>query len=134
MDKALDATVRERAHGRCEYCHLPQSYSRIRFPIDHVIARQHDGLAESENLALACSRRNRHKGPNIAGLDPLTRQLVRLFHPRRDLWSEHLRWDALAIVGLTPIGRATVHVLAINSPGNLAVRQEMLADGVFPPT
>jgi 5-methylcytosine-specific restriction endonuclease McrA len=70
----------------CEYCHLPQRFSKLTFPIDHVIARQHHGPTIESNLALACGFCNRHKGPNIAGLDPQTRQLTRLFHPRRDSW------------------------------------------------
>ena len=55
----------------CEYCRLPQAASRIvRFHIEHIIARQHGGRSEPDNLALACGFCNFHKGPNIAGIDP----------------------------------------------------------------
>jgi hypothetical protein len=36
------------------YCRPPQSASSTTFPIDHVIARQHDGTDAVENLALSC--------------------------------------------------------------------------------
>jgi len=37
-----------------------------------------------ENLALACLHCNQHKGPNIAGRNPETGEIVELFHPRQD--------------------------------------------------
>ena len=84
MDKALDGEVRRRARDLCEYCHLPQHASPFQHVVDHVIARQHGGATTEANLALCCGRCNLHKGPNIAGLDPVTGQLTRLFHPRED--------------------------------------------------
>lgn len=126
MDRELDRTVRFRAGGVCEYCLMPQVVRRLRFPIDHVIARQHGGQTALENLALCCGRCNRHKGPNIAGIDPETGRTVPLFNPRSQRWAEHFRWDNITIVGITPIGRATVVVLAMNHPDDLAVRREMI--------
>ncbi len=35
-----------------------------------------------DNLALACLRCNRHKGPNVGSFDPLTGQLTPFFNPR----------------------------------------------------
>jgi 5-methylcytosine-specific restriction endonuclease McrA len=67
----------------------PSSAQFLPFHIDHVIARQHGGLEDLENLALACVHCNRFKRPNIAGFDTETNQVVRLFHPRTDLWSQH---------------------------------------------
>lgn len=85
MDNALRSLVRHRASDVCEYCRLPQAASQfVRFHVEHIVARQHGGLTEPENLALSCSFGNFHKGPNIAALDPESRQLVPLFHPRRD--------------------------------------------------
>lgn len=74
------------------------------------------------NLALACIDCNLHKGPNLAGIDPETNQMVPLFNPRMDLWDVHFRWNALLIEGLTPKGRVTVEVLAMNSEERLEVR------------
>ncbi len=129
----LDLRVRQRAAGRCEYCRLPQSPYAWTFPVDHIIARQHGGKTQLGNLALACLRCNRSKGPNIAGIDGQTRRLVPLYHPRRDLWTEHFRWRGPRLVGLTPVGRATIRVLAINHPNAIAVRRELIAEGIFPP-
>jgi 5-methylcytosine-specific restriction endonuclease McrA len=71
MDKLIEQAVRARAKNNCEYCRLPQSARRLRFQIDHVIAQQHGGGTELDNLALSCGRCNRFKGPNIAGIDPI---------------------------------------------------------------
>lgn len=79
MDQALRSRVRHRAGDICEYCRLPQAASRfVRFHVEHIIARQHGGLSEADNLALACSFCNFHKGPNIASLDTESGELVRL--------------------------------------------------------
>ena len=132
MDHELEEEVRNRAQGRCEYCLLPQRYSRLKFPIDHVIACQHGGDDAPHNLALACGFCNRHKGPNLAGIDPETASLTRLFHPRQDDWREHFRWSGASLLGLTPIGRATIIVLAINHPQQIATRQALIDEDVFP--
>jgi hypothetical protein len=112
---------------------MPQAAYRFRFPIDHIIARQHGGSTLSRNLALACLRCNAHKAPNLAGLDPDTGDLVRLFHPRKDRWSDHFRWKKAKLIGLTPIGRTTISVLSINHPDPVAVRTALLREGLFPP-
>jgi hypothetical protein len=100
MDRALRTLVRQRAGDVCEYWRLPQSASRFaRFHIEHIVARQHGGASEPENLALACGYCNFHKGPNIAALDPEDGQLVALFHPRNDRWQEHFSWNGTSVVG-----------------------------------
>ena len=99
--------------------------------IDHIIARQHGGTAALDNLALACIHCNRHKGPNIAGADPATGELVRLFHPRRDRWDEHFEWTGAQLIGTTSVGRATVAVLAINNPEFLAARRTLIEQSMF---
>lgn len=131
MDRTTEQIVRSRADDRCEYCRLPEQFSKLRFVIDHVIARQHGGNSSLENLALACGFCNRHKGPNIAGIDPETGSVEKLFHPRQDDWLVHFQWNGASISGLTPIGRATIAVLAMNHPQQLAVRQALLDEGAF---
>ncbi|SRR5437867_1786306 len=69
MDARLKETVRRRAEYRCEYCHLPEAIAELPFQFDHVVAVQHGGLATEDNLALACARCNRYKGPNLSGID-----------------------------------------------------------------
>jgi hypothetical protein len=96
------------------------------FPIDHVIAGQHDGPTIASNLALSCLRCNLHKGPNIAGRDPLTKKLTPLFHPRRHKRGLSLSICRAHIVGLTAIGRTTVKVLAMNHPDVVALRKALI--------
>jgi len=130
MDQALRSFVCHRAGDVCEYCRLPQSSSRfVRFHIEHIIARQHGGQSEEGNLALSCGYCNHHKGPNIAGLDPESGQLIPLFNPRRDGWSDHFAWNDTILVGLTPMGRATVELLAINDWQRVELRDNLRSLG-----
>jgi hypothetical protein len=66
---------------------------------------------------------------NIAGVDPHSGQLVRLFHPRQDRWSEHFQWQGASLLGKTPIGRVTIQVLAMNAHDQQIVREELLQEG-----
>ena len=104
------------AHCECSLITRP-------FQIDHIIAEKHQGQTELPNLALACPHCNRYKGPNIAGNDPHTGQLVRLFHPRTDQWADHFEFDGASIFGKTPVGRTTVQVLSMNAEGPLQLRR-----------
>lgn len=131
MNAALIRQVWSRAGERCEYCHLPAALYALRFHIDHIIPRQHGGLTESDNLALACLHCNRHKGPNLAGVDPLTGNVAQVFHPRREAWSEHFEWHGTELAGRTPVGRCTVQVLSINAPDFRAVRDWLDKEGCF---
>lgn len=88
MNQELARRVRERAGGCCEYCGIPQIALPLPFQIDHIIAERHAGQTVFENLALACPHCNRYKGPNIAGRDPESGAVVRLFHPRNDLFGD----------------------------------------------
>jgi hypothetical protein len=87
------------------------------FHVDHIVARQHGGESVLKNLALACMHCNQRKRPNIAGRDPGTGEIVHLFHPRRDKWSDHFEWNGAYLIGKTQIGRATIRVRAIDDPG-----------------
>lgn len=101
--------------------------------MDHVIASQHEGGDDVSNLALACVHCNLHKGPNIAGRDPSTGELTQLYHPRQDRWRKHFVWQGARLVGLTPIGQTTIHVLAINDPLMVETRLALIAEERFPP-
>jgi hypothetical protein len=83
-------------------------------------------------LALSCLNDNLHKGPNIAGLDPNTGSLTRLFHPRQDIWEEHFGWVGPVLTGRTDIGRTTIDVLAMNVPERLELRRILIRAGLFP--
>jgi hypothetical protein len=107
--------------------------SVVPFALDHIIAQKHRGRTVAGNLALACFYCNSSKGPNLAGLDPKTGKLVRLFNPRRHRWPYHFRWDGPYLVGKTPIGRVTEYVLAINDPTAVALRASLMEEGLLPP-
>ena len=119
MDARLRQLVGQRAAKRCEYCGLAQDQELLPFHVEHVIPRQHGGAGASDNLALACHHCNLHKGPNLAGLDPETGELTRLFHPRLDNWAQHFARHEGEITGLTPVGRTTVRLLRMNDDGRL---------------
>jgi hypothetical protein len=131
LNAALIRQVWQRAQARCEYCRLPSAFHPAPFQIDHIIARQHGGATMLDNLALACIHCNRFKGPNIAGVDPQSGEIIRLFHPRLDIWAEHFFWDGPQLEARTPAGRATITLLRINDPEVVAVRRALQEEGVF---
>jgi HNH endonuclease len=123
MDGPLRESVRTRAAYLCEYCRLPQELSELRFHIEHIIPREHGGGDQADNLALACPDCNLRKGPNLTGIDPQTGDVVRLFHPRRDIWSDHFGHLGLCVVGITAVGRTTASLLGMNDPERRRVRE-----------
>ena len=126
MDAATRSSVRIRAGNCCEYCQRRQASSPlIPLQMEHVIPRKHGGRDDLDNLALACADCNLHKGSDLTGIDPQSKQITRLFHPRLDLWDEHFAWDGQRIRGLTAIGRTTVRVLDLNAVPRLRVRLAM---------
>lgn len=115
--------VRSRAGNACEYCKLRQEESPLAtLQIEHIIPRKHGGKDLLENLCLACIDCNLAKGTNIAGIDPVTRQVTELFHPRRQNWDEHFEWKDVFLIGKTATGRTTIEVLRINSDEQLQLR------------
>jgi hypothetical protein len=132
MDESLRQFVFERAQRLCEYCRLADEFDPLPFCVDHIIAQQHHGPTIPSNLASSCFSCNTSKGPNIAGIDPETADLTRLFHPRRDIWSEHFVWNGPALRALTAIGRVTLYVLDINDPVRVEHRRLLIEEGVFP--
>ena len=119
--------MRERASFRCECCQLHQQDSVLRHHLEHIVAKQHGGLDNAQNLALACHRCNLQKGPNLTGIDPLTGEITQLFHPRRARWEDHFAFRGVRIEGLSAIGRVTVQVLALNDARRLALRRELFS-------
>jgi hypothetical protein len=132
MARSLRRQVRERARNRCEYCHLPQQLTVLTHEIDHVIAKKHRGAAKDENLCLACYYCNGYKGSNIAGVDPKTGRITRLFNPRHDDWAKHFQWRGPLLLGRTAIGRVTIEVMRINLPDRVAHRRMLINAGLFP--
>jgi len=122
IPSALRRLVYERANGCCEYCLIPETAVFAPHEIDHVVAQKHDGPTGLENLALSCTLCNKHKGSDLASLDPETGELTRLFHPRRDRWADHFRLEGARIVPLSGPGRVTTRLLQLNHPDRLTER------------
>jgi 5-methylcytosine-specific restriction endonuclease McrA len=91
LSTVLRKLVEQRADGHCEYCLLHQDYSIKSHHADHIIPRKHGGNDELDNLAWSCFLCNSAKGSEVAAYDPHTGQLVALYNPRVDLWTEHLK-------------------------------------------
>ena len=127
--------VIERANGCCEYCQSPHDFSSDDFAVEHIIAKAQGGSDNLDNLALSCQGCNNHKYIKIKARDPLTQQIVPLFHPRQDEWDDHFEWslDFLEVLGRTPTGRATIQALQLNRDEVLRVRRVLIPAGEHPP-
>ena len=121
--------------GCCEYCLSQSDFSTDSFQFDHIIPVSKNGLPVFENLAYCCGGCNGFKHKKTESLDPLTNQITKLFHPRKDTWIEHFQWsvDELFIEGITSNGRATVELLKLNRKGNLNLRRLLKSAGLHPP-
>ena len=132
ISAALRQLVIERAESKCEYCLIPEAFSIYSHEVDHIIAVKHGGPTIAENLVLSCLSCNRHKGSDLASLDPISGEIIPLFNPRRQLWSEHFRLNNARIAGITSVGRTTVFLLKINAPTRVLTRQALIAKGFYP--
>jgi len=132
ISPSLRQLVIERAQGKCEYCLIHQDYSIYSHEIDHVIARKHGGKTVAKNLALACLSCNRHKGSDLTTFDPLSYEIVLLFNPRRQVWTDHFTLEETHIIGKTATGRATVFLLKLNASTRLSYRQVLILQGHYP--
>src|SRR5262245_7210972 len=132
---ALRRLVRDRAEVRCEYCLLPELVAFVPHWIDHIVAEKHGGRTEADNLANACVLCNQHKGSDLSSIDPTTGEIVVLFHPRRDRWTDHFSLVGSRIEPLTSTGRVTVRLLQLNHPDRVEEREQLLEAGLLtPPT
>jgi hypothetical protein len=126
------AAVARRARYRCEYCGYPEAASSTPLEVDHIVPEARGGTTAFSNLALCCRGCNLHKHVKTEAVDPVTGVMVRLFNPRTQQWPEHfaLDRDTGEVSGLTPIGRATVAALVLNSAHALATRQLLIRLGL----
>ena len=136
IPKELRERVAAQARYRCGYCLTAQAIVGEPMEIDHLIPESLDGMTEEANLWLACGACNSHKSNRIAGRDPESGKMVRLFDPRRQIWAEHFRWNERGdeIIGLTAAGRATVATLQLNRALLVEARQLWVAVGWHPPS
>ncbi len=80
------------------------------------------GLDEVDNLAWACPACNLSKSDRVEAHDPLSGDAVGLFSPRQLTWRDHFEWSGYQLVGRTPVGRALIPFLDLNSAKRLAIR------------
>ncbi|MBR8839493.1 MAG: HNH endonuclease [Stigonema ocellatum SAG 48.90 = DSM 106950] len=127
--------VRQRANFLCEYCHASEQWQYVPFTVDHVIPLSKGGANVLENLALACFHCNRRKSDKIKAFDEQSSSEIPLFNPRTESWQEHFIWstDTLSIIGLTPLGRATVTALKLNRARIIDIRAADREIGRHPP-
>ena len=59
----------------------------------------------------------------------MTDELVPLFHPRTDHWDDHFAATDYRIIGLTPVGRATVRLLRMNAADRVQLRAKLFESG-----
>ena len=119
---ALRKQAYERANGYCEYCQIPEIATFTVHETERIIAEKHGGLTIEENLALACTICNKYKGSNLASIDPETDNIVGLYHPRKNRWSEHFQLQAAEFTHLTTKGLVTIRLLQLN-------RRERVTEG-----
>jgi hypothetical protein len=86
-----------------------------------------------EHICVACHACHKCKGAEGETQDPLTGR-ARLFHPRLQVWREHFCWseEDETIVGLTPVGRATVEALHMHHPAIVEARHRWARVGWHP--
>lgn len=132
---AVQRAILELSKDYCEYCVLPSNFSTDFFHYEHIIPLVLDGDTKLENLARSCGICNNNKRDKITHIDPLSKQIVRLYHPRQDIWADHFQWSGgdLHIVGLTPIGRATVDLLKLNRINATNLRKLLKMADLHPP-
>jgi hypothetical protein len=135
ISAGLREQVTKRANGCCEYCRSLARYATQPFSVEHIIPRAKGGPTTLENLALACQGCNNHKYDKVEAPDPVSGEIVLLYHPRRDRWDTHFAWsdDFTLIIGLTPTGRATVVTLLLNRDGVVNLRRLLYVIGEHPP-
>ena len=117
--------VARRAKWRCEYCRAAESQTGQACVVDHVIPTSRGGTNEDDNLCLSCAWCNSFKQAQTNGWDDVTSRRVRLFHPRRDRWTDHFRWNRgrTRLLPITAIGRVTEKLLQLNRPRLVEARE-----------
>jgi hypothetical protein len=123
--------VRQRAGGRCEYCHIPDHALDLPFHVEHIVATVNRADDRPTNLAWSCPRCNLRKSPNLTTIDADTGDRVDLFDPRTMSWQEHFAIVDGIVEGITPCGRGTALLLDMNHEQRVQHRRQLIAMGEF---
>ena len=133
VSEARKAMVWERAKNRCEYRGLAQHAQDDTFHIEHVEPSILGGSSKLDNLALSCVSCNLAKKAKVDAPDPLSGQVVPLYHPRKDIWPEHFAWEGGELRGRSAVGRATIAALKMDTPRKVQTFQAQAELGIYPP-
>lgn len=135
IPKDLRQKITRRAKNRCGYCQTQAEVIGQPMQIDHIIPEAAGGKTVEENLWMSCVACNQRKGVRTEALDPQTGEMVALFNPVLQEWSQHFQWseDATEMVGLTPVGRATIKALQLNRNLLVKTRKRWVLAGWHPP-
>jgi HNH endonuclease len=121
--------------NRCGYCLTQEAVSGVRLTLEHIIPLSKGGQTEESNLWLSCRLCNESKGILTEHPDLESGSTVPLFNPYSQNWSDHFAWNEAGsrIVGLTPIGRATIEALDLNNEFRVRSRAIWVEAGWHPP-
>ena len=130
----LRSRVTDAARQRCGYCRTSRQVIGPLLEIDHIVPQALGGASDENNLWLACPLCNRYKSSQTEAVDPQLQEIVLLFNPRIQQWSEHFEWveEGTIIRGITGVGRATVDALRLNIADRVAVRRLWVTAGWHP--
>ena len=131
----LRRQIHEYFHGRCAYCHTAIAITGAHLVFDHIVPEASGGKTELTNLCEACHACNEFKGKQEVAQDPLTGEIVPLFHPHRQPWREQFMWsdDGTRLIGRSATGRATILALKMNHPDIVEARARWVSVGWHPP-
>ena len=135
IKKDLDRKIRKDSKNCCGYCLNPQELMPYKLEIEHIHPKALGGETIEENLWLACRECNAHKARKVKGFDILTGKNVKLFNPRKQIWTRHFEFsqDFSEIIGKTSCGRATIEALRMNNFYQTTARLAWIITGKFPP-
>jgi HNH endonuclease len=136
MKASLRKAVCERATDCCEYCQMQAVLSHDPFSAEHIIPVSKGGQDDLENLAWSCLGCNLYKSTTTHSYDLLSGDLVPIYNPRIEKWSDNFQWSEnfTILVGKTPIGRVAIIKLKLNRLGLVNLRKIFVAAEKHPPS
>ena len=129
----LQRQIRDHFGDCCAYCRTAEFLTAMTFEFEHIRPLSAGGETVFENLCFACPYCNRHKGDLQTAIDPESGEVVTLFHPQQQVWTEHFAWSKSGneMRGLTAVGRATILALRMNRPALVRARVMWVKLGSF---
>lgn len=135
IPQALRQRLARQARHRCGYCLTQEAVSGVPLTVEHIVPRAKGGGDGEDNLWLSCRLCNEAKGVQTQAVDPASGELAPLFNPRQQVWAEHFTWsdDGVRVVGCSPVGKATVVALSLNTEFRTRTRALWVEVGWHPP-